>query len=341
MTGPHFPIYQSVRQRGFLSPKPTGYEYYAHLDKTLPRDHDFHDSNPLKYPPYAIEEMITSGEKYMTVLHVDPTLPPIYAGSIWDHIDKERFTNTWWEQGTNAIDSLSHLPFDEMWVEFDVPNNRPQDGHPPRVPMACTYHLVADSEPTGIDFAVVTVFIESNVVPMLDADTGRRGNLLIPMAIGGVALDPDNPQVPRVGWSAYHWGLAVDCVLDALNVVAMLGRFLNCRNVELVEVLPKTIASNPKKRRKRLSDPSRTRYRVVHVEPVGKRRRGHSASASATTAKRQHMRRGHFKTYGPDAPLFGRITGTYWWGPALCGGGGGLEQAWDMSSLIVKPEEVE
>ena len=27
-----------------------------------------------------------------------------------------------------------------------------------------------------------------------------------------------------------------------------------------------------------------------------------------------HLVRGHFKTYTADAPLFGRQTGTYWWG---------------------------
>lgn len=290
-------------------------------------------------PPYVSERMVTSGEKYLTVLHIDPTLPPIYVGEMWDHIPKERFSDEWWREKGNAIKAFSNLPFNEMWIEFDEPNVTPELGGGNRLPVACTFHLVEGEDDTP-DFAVVTVFMSANTVSMMDADTGGRGNIMLPMAVGGVSLDPDDPQIPRVGWTPYHWGLAVDCVLDALNIAAMVGQFLNCRNVELVEVLPASIASNPKKRRKRLSNPSRTKYRVIKVNQMGRKQTPHERAGAPGSPRRQHMRRGHFKTYEPDAPLFGKIAGTFWWGPALCGEGGHLEQAWDMGSLVVKPEEV-
>jgi len=339
MMGPQFPIYQKVRRRGFLIPNENGYEKYAQLHNKLGADHPFHGSNPLMNPPYVTEELITEGGKYLTIQHIHPTLPPVYVGQMWDEIPKEWFNEAWWQSG-EAVAMFEHLPFKEMWIEFDEPNITPEIGGPDRIPMGCTFHVVGADNEMKVPFVVVTVFMLDNSIPTKDEDTGRYTDMLLPMAVGGFPLDPANPQRPRVGWTPYHWGLGIDCILDGLNIAAMLARFLNCRNVELVEVLPRTIAENPKKRRKRLSDPSRTKYRVVHVEPVKRRQRQQGAPGAPGPARRQHLRRGHFKTYGPEAPLFGTLTGTWWWGPAIYGEGGELDQKWDMSSLIVKPEEV-
>ena len=35
--------------------------------------------------------------------------------------------------------------------------------------------------------------------------------------------------------------------------------------------------------------------------------------------RRLHVVRGHFKTYTSESPLFGNLTGTFYWGPHLRG----------------------
>lgn len=48
-----------------------------------------------------------------------------------------------------------------------------------------------------------------------------------------------------------------------------------------------------------------------------------------------HMMRGHFKTYTPEAPLFGKRVGTWWWQPGLRGN---VEKGIVLKDYAVEPE---
>ncbi len=58
---------------------------------------------------------------------------------------------------------------------------------------------------------------------------------------------------------------------------------------------------------------------MIRLPYTGKRRPDGRAEIADDGAVPLHMVRGHFKTYTPEKPLFGRMTGTYWWAHHLRG----------------------
>jgi len=88
---------------------------------------------------------------------------------------------------------------------------------------------------------------------------------------------------------------------------------LNCRNVE-AKVVP--YGGHQQKKLKRYGSPYITR-RTLLVRPTGKRYEG--SGESTGRKNRWHICRGHFKTFTDEAPLFGRVTGTFWWSPTARG----------------------
>lgn len=87
-------------------------------------------------------------------------------------------------------------------------------------------------------------------------------------------------------------------LLHAINLI-------HCKNIELVDE-PLTRQQRRLKERK-----ARTIYKVLAIKEGDKSYRyldhGHDGSKKAL-----HLCRGHFRTYTDDAPLFGRVTGTFW-----------------------------
>jgi hypothetical protein len=56
-----------------------------------------------------------------------------------------------------------------------------------------------------------------------------------------------------------------------------------------------------------------TRYWVLDIEPMKRVLASDGEAAQHGLRHALHICRGHFKTFTPDAPLFGKLTGTYWW----------------------------
>ena len=81
---------------------------------------------------------------------------------------------------------------------------------------------------------------------------------------------------------------------------------LNCKNVRLDSPLENT--GLPKKRRKKKVP--EIVFKTLKIPGGG----GGGSVSSEVGDTPFHMVRGHFKTYTEDAPLMGRLTGTYWWG---------------------------
>lgn len=105
----------------------------------------------------------------------------------------------------------------------------------------------------------------------------------------------------------------VDIAYTMTTPILMALALLNCKNVETKDC-PNS-QTQIKKFRKHGS-PVITRKTLV-IHPGGTKSKSDGAD---TDQKRSwHMCRGHFKTFTEDAPLFGRVTGTYWWQPQLRG----------------------
>jgi hypothetical protein len=117
---------------------------------------------------------------------------------------------------------------------------------------------------------------------------------------GSLFLADGELPIPR-------WDYAVTPLLGSCLLALS---FMHCKNVDIAIVEPPAALS--KKHARRYGEPLSS-YRVLEIEPM--RQALHSDGHVSTAGLRQalHICRGHFKTFTDDAPLFGRLTGTYWW----------------------------
>lgn len=111
---------------------------------------------------------------------------------------------------------------------------------------------------------------------------------------------------PTQGESLYMRGIALYLAWPAVFGLSLM----NCKNVDMRQVGPPEKLS--RKHARQRGTPL-TSYYVLDIKPM---RRILDAEGEAQTKGLQHalhICRGHFKTYAPEAPLFGRRVGTYWW----------------------------
>ena len=129
----------------------------------------------------------------------------------------------------------------------------------------------------------------------------------------GAKIAKMEPEPPRQ--LAHH---DAEAMLKYVLPVLFALSLMHCRNVEIHTVEPDAEASRAHRRRHhhRL-----VRYQVLDIEPM----RRILNQAGATDPKGGGLRRalaicrGHFKTFTPDAPLFGKHTGQFWWAPHVRG----------------------
>jgi hypothetical protein len=99
-------------------------------------------------------------------------------------------------------------------------------------------------------------------------------------------------------------------MLSQLNVMLDL---LNCKNIT-TETTPAPAKLN-KKRKKKGKLPIFS-YKTLVIKPTGKKQQ---SVPKHLWNNRIHLARGHFKTYTAEKPLFGSITGRFWWQPHVRG----------------------
>lgn len=101
-------------------------------------------------------------------------------------------------------------------------------------------------------------------------------------------------------------GALADMTATTLPVMWAIG-LMNCRNVAMKEVVPQPRTTRKQHRPR----PAGCSYHTI-VLPSPR----HSGAVGTTSDHRgevaQHTVRGHFATYKPEAPLFGKLVGTYW-----------------------------
>jgi hypothetical protein len=111
------------------------------------------------------------------------------------------------------------------------------------------------------------------------------------------------------GEGAEYW---IHLLFPALLTIS----FLHCTNVSSVVVAPPEKVSAKHRRRHGLP---LVRYTTLDIDPFRQLLTAAGGTDGQGLRAALHVTRGHFKVYGTDAPLFGRLTGSWWWAPHLRG----------------------
>lgn len=102
------------------------------------------------------------------------------------------------------------------------------------------------------------------------------------------------------------WDRLAPMLMPALFAISLM----HCKNVELRTVDPPPALS---KKHARKSGAPLTRYHVLEITPMRRILDSEGGARTRGMGQALHICRGHFKTYTPEAPLFGKHVGAYWW----------------------------
>lgn len=123
---------------------------------------------------------------------------------------------------------------------------------------------------------------------------------------GGV-LQPTRVVAP--GLKGMERALLLDVLSSWLNPAFLALSFAHCRNVVVREA-----PIEGQRARIRRGDPPISRYYVLEIGGMREIVEQAKAQTGGNLRTALHLVRGHFKSFTPERPLFGRYTGTYWWG---------------------------
>jgi hypothetical protein len=132
------------------------------------------------------------------------------------------------------------------------------------------------------------------------------------------------------------WGdsMAMNMPMEEVNafvdvsIYLSIGAFAMCgfKNVKLTEipVSPNAEKSMAKSRKNNKTVSGPVSYSVIEIgiRPPKDAFTGRRPAKAELNYERfcpEHIVRGHTKTYSEEAPLFGKITGTFWWSPSVRG----------------------
>ena len=127
-----------------------------------------------------------------------------------------------------------------------------------------------------------------------------------------------------------NWDLLVD---QTFGVGMMALHLMNCKNIEYVPYDPnKTLSRQIRRHRERQNKAPFAEYKTIAISPIRKQAEATPQAAEDRQRQRLHTVRGHFKTYTAEKPLFGKLTGTYWWWDSLKGSAdqGVIEHDYDL-----------
>jgi len=100
----------------------------------------------------------------------------------------------------------------------------------------------------------------------------------------------------------------------SLTIVEMIVKLLNCKNIIAVKNNPPSKLNQKRKRSGKLPLFS---YYTLRINPSDEDDRDNKSQT--LNHNRIHLCRGHFKRYTKENPLFGKISGLWWWQPHVRG----------------------
>jgi hypothetical protein len=159
----------------------------------------------------------------------------------------------------------------------------------------------------------------------------RSSNILIPLPLSLRYVIPRDGRIPEDGLdSAYGVNGSSSYLLpkepgglepysDRMFVEFIVPIFftfglLHCKNIVAIEKGGRN--PNVKNRRHRSKG---TKHYVLDVIPSQNIHRTEYERPAQGSAQRMHFRRGHFKEYTAEKPLFGKYIGSYWWEAHVAG----------------------
>jgi len=183
------------------------------------------------------------------------------------------------------------LPYDSLWIEARTPGSGSWRGASVRSGegqlTVSTLHAFPDQKHVYVD-------PQQSIVTLNPDGTISNQRRLISRTFVGDGLP---------AYCEFLLDEAQYATIMALTTIALM----NCRNVTVEPVTPAGPLS--KKHAKRFGRPLMRYSRIVLPAT-----RNGGGTAGFGGPKALHLVRGHFKTYTDDAPLFGKRTGTWWWG---------------------------
>lgn len=125
----------------------------------------------------------------------------------------------------------------------------------------------------------------------------------VPTSHGGILLQSvlHNTDKPE-----FDSGIA-SSMFEMVKPLLLSICFMHCKNVVRVPVEPKLTRQQRRRANAGADVPAPgTRYTTLAIDPMKQVLRREGGSEHVGTRKAMHICRGHFKTYTPDKPLFGR-----------------------------------
>lgn len=237
--------------------------------------------------------------------------------------------NRWNPKGRHQFGPL-RLPFPQAWIEWQVPETANWDGEEePMLSNAQIGVLVETQEVQDTGDVWTGTDVDPGrwpwpptaariVIWTLIHTVGGRQPKLFPLT-GGVVMDQDDRPLENRHLmpdpSAVHPDGVTDQEVDdmrrvseAMWKVAFLAiSLMNCKNIKLDRHTP-VVRTTKKQRRPR---PVGLEYHTIR-RPAPARASLADKRAALGGDIPLHLVRGHFATYTADAPLFGKVTGTFW-----------------------------
>lgn len=172
-----------------------------------------------------------------------------------------------------------------------------------------------------LGFLIMDSLFKEHVISIVCFEFQKKYNtwLVWPVIWDVPLADNDSPVTSRGMLNVYKRRSYQDIEaitdegIQLLAVANFALMILNCKNISTEKQYPSKAIN--KKRLQRHRQPIFT-YHTLVLTPVGKKQK---SIPRHLWENRIHLCRGHFKTYTQDNPLFGRITGRFWWQPAVRG----------------------
>lgn len=107
-----------------------------------------------------------------------------------------------------------------------------------------------------------------------------------------------------------------DYAAPFLTVLEYFILLLNCKNITTESNKPSDFLNKARKKR---GKQELFTYKTLKLLLPGKKEKHILINEPTGEHNRIHLCRGHFKEYTREAPLFGKITGLWWWQPTVRG----------------------
>jgi hypothetical protein len=219
-------------------------------------------------------------------------------------------------------------PYPEMWMEWHIPAEGYFQGekfHHDEVSAYVGAYLFEKDGPAEVPQAEKVITVQflalTSGVAMRGSDYSKplmMNDVALTFAVDNDGLYVANSLIVHYAGNPDQYDMLVAEAKSNLYIVGMALNLINCRNVKHAPAgtIPMKRSGTDKRR-----GVEPIRYRTIllpgmTVERAYATRKQQAANAAVL---RQHMVRGHFKTFTREAPLLGKHVGTYWWSPGVRG----------------------